>query len=529
LNACLSLDESIEAALSEIGNFLGADSLCLFMLEEDGRQWCINYPRGGLDADRARRCGPDEMIGRVAAEGKVRFFQPSAKNVPPELAALHASGIRSVAYIPVAPEEGRIFGVIRMCSWRTNHFDEEDLYALELIGSRIGAAVENALLNDELRRKNNFQSKLIRSSTDAIVATDETMRIVLFNPAAENLFGYRRDEVVQRLRAFDLYPDQVEELWAAEEGRERKWEFPWKEITITRRDGEVIPVRYSGTLLHEGERMMGSVAFFQDLREIKRLEAELLQSERLAAVGQTVAGMAHCIKNILHGLKGGSYMIDVGLARDDREKLQSGWRMVQRNINRTSDLVLDLLSYSKEREPDYAPCDPNEVVREVCDLVRDEAVESGVALETEPDPAIGRVAMDSRMVHRCLLNLLSNAVDACAFDEDIGKRHRVVVRTASTPDRRIRFEVEDNGAGMSEEVQQCLFTSFFSTKGARGTGLGLLVTRKLIEAHRGTIEVASELGRGTRFTFYLPFLPVTPGAGGVLAPMAPAPDEEGET
>jgi len=529
LNARLSLDESIEAALSEIGNFLGADSLCLFMLEEDGRQWSINYPRGGLDADRAGRCGPDEMIGRVAAEGKVRFFQPSAKNVPSELAALHASGIRSVAYIPVAPEEGRIFGVIRMCSRRTNHFDEEDLYALELIGNRIGAAVENALLNDELRRKNNFQSKLIRSSTDAIVATDETMRIVLFNPAAENLFGYRRDEVVQRLRAFDLYPDQVEELWAAEEGRERKWEFPWKEITITRRDGEVIPVRYSGTLLHEGERMMGSVAFFQDLREIKRLEAELLQSERLAAVGQTVAGMAHCIKNILHGLKGGSYMIDVGLARDDREKLQSGWRMVQRNINRTSELVLDLLSYSKEREPDYAPCDPNEVVREVCDLVRDEAVESGVALETELDPTIGQVAMDSRMVHRCLLNLLSNAVDACAFDEDIRKRHRVVVRTASTPDRRIRFEVEDNGAGMSEEVQQRLFTSFFSTKGARGTGLGLLVTRKLIEAHRGTIEVASELGRGTRFTFYLPFLPVAPGAGGALAPMAPAPDEEGET
>ena len=529
LNARLSLDESIEAALSEIGNFLSADSLCLFMLEEDGRQWSINYPRGGLDADRAGRCGPDEMIGRVAAEGKVRFFQLSAKNVPPELAALHASGIRSVAYIPVAPEEGRIFGVIRMCSRRTNHFDEEDLYALELIGNRIGAAVENALLNDELRRKNNFQSKLIRSSTDAIVATDETMRIVLFNPAAENLFGYRRDEVVHRRRAFDLYPDQVEELWAAEEGRERKWEFPWKEITITRRDGEVIPVRYSGTLLHEGERMMGSVAFFQDLREIKRLEAELLQSERLAAVGQTVAGMAHCIKNILHGLKGGSYMIDVGLARDDREKLQSGWRMVQRNINRTSELVLDLLSYSKEREPDYAPCDPNEVVREVCDLVRDEAVESGVALETELDPAIGQVAMDSRMVHRCLLNLLSNAVDACAFDEDIRKRHRVVVRTASTPDRRIRFEVEDNGAGMSEEVQQRLFTSFFSTKGSQGTGLGLLVTRKLIEAHRGTIEVASELGRGTRFTFYLPFLPVAPGAGGALAPMAPAPDEEGET
>jgi PAS domain S-box-containing protein len=528
LNAPLSLDESIEAALSEIGNFLSADSLCLFMLEGDGRQWSINYPRGPLGAASAGRCGQDEMISRVAAEGKVRFFQLAAENTPPELAVLRSTGIRSVAYIPVAPEEGNIFGVIRMCSRRANHFDEEDLYALELIGNRIGAAVENALLNDELRRKNHFQSKLIRSSTDAIVATDETMRIVLFNPAAEDLFGYRRDEVVHRRRAFDLYPDQVEELWDAEEDRDCKWEFPWKEITITRRDGEVIPVRYSGTLLHEGGRMMGSVAFFQDLREIKRLEAELLQSERLAAVGQTVAGMAHCIKNILHGLKGGSYMIDVGLARDDREKLQSGWRMVQRNINRTSDLVLDLLSYSKEREPDYAPCDPNEVAREVCDLVRPEADESGVALEVELDKRIGRVAMDSRTVHRCLLNLLSNAVDACAFDEDINKRHRVAVRTTLEPGDRIRFEVTDNGAGMSEEVKQRLFTSFFSTKGSRGTGLGLLVTRKLVEAHQGTIEVDSERGRGTRFTFYLPFLPVAQvvGAG---APAVPAPSKEGDT
>ncbi len=529
LNAPLSLDESIDAALSEIGNFLGADGICLFMLEEDGRQWSINYPRRAPAAAGAGRCGPDEMIGRVAADGKVRLFQLATESTPAEMAALREAGIRSVAYIPVAPEEGRIFGVIRVCSRRDSHFDEDDLYALELIGNRIGAAVENALLNDELKRKNNFQSKLIRSSTDAIVATDETMRIVMFNPAAENLFGYRRDEVVQRRRAFDLYPEQVEELWDAEDDRNRHGEFPWKEITITRRDGEVVPVRYSGTVLREGGRMMGSVAFFQDLRQIKRLEAELLQSERLAAVGQTVAGMAHCIKNILHGLKGGSYMIDVGLARDDREKLQSGWRMVQRNINRTSDLVLDLLSYSKDREPEYAPCDPNEVAEEVCALVRPEADESGVALACELDPAVGRVAMDARTIHRCLLNLLSNAVDACAFDEDIGKHHRAVVRTMMASDGRIRFEVEDNGAGMTESVKQRLFTSFFSTKGSRGTGLGLLVTRKLIEAHGGTIEVVSELGRGTRFTFYLPFFPVAQATGGVSVPSAPAPSEEGET
>jgi hypothetical protein len=92
-------------------------------------------------------------------------------------------------------------------------------------------------------------------------------------------------------------------------------DFPWRETSIISRDGQHIPVRFSGTILQEKDKDMGTVAFFQDLREIKRLEKELVKSERLAAVGQTVAGLAHGIKNILHGLKGGSYLVDIGIKR----------------------------------------------------------------------------------------------------------------------------------------------------------------------------------------------------------------------
>jgi two-component system NtrC family sensor kinase len=148
---------------------------------------------------------------------------------------------------------------------------------------------------------------------------------------------------------------------------------PWTETEIKARTGESIPVRFSGTVLRENKKMMGTVAFFQDLREIKRLERELVNSERLAAVGQTVAGMAHCIKNILHGFKGGSYLVDVGLSRDNTEKLKNGWEMIQRNITRTSDLVMDLLSYSKEREPEFEPCHPNEIAEDVCELLENVA------------------------------------------------------------------------------------------------------------------------------------------------------------
>jgi signal transduction histidine kinase len=284
------------------------------------------------------------------------------------------------------------------------------------------------------------------------------------------------------------------------------WSLPWREVVVTSETGEKIPARFSGTILRQKHKQVGMVAFFQDLREIKRLEKELVNAERLAAVGQTVAGMAHCVKNILHGLKGGSYMINIGLAKDNTEKLQTGWKMVQRNIGRTSDLVQDLLSYSKEREPQLEPCRPNEIAEEVIELMQEVAAEERVALALDLSDRIDEVILDQRSLHRSLLNLVSNAIDACRDDPTAGKSHKVTLTTALDPDNMIRFDVRDNGSGMSDEVKSKLFSSFFSTKGPQGTGLGLLVTAKLIEEHNGTISVDSQLDVGTAFSIRLPLV-----------------------
>jgi signal transduction histidine kinase len=178
--------------------------------------------------------------------------------------------------------------------------------------------------------------------------------------------------------------------------------------------------------------------------------------------------------------------------------------MVKRNIGRTSDLVMDLLSYAKARTPEYEDCAPNDIAREVCELVREKAAAAAVALRCELDPAIGTVAMDQRSLHSVLLNLMSNAVDACRDDPDDTKQRLVTLRSAREAVDRLRFEVSDNGHGMAEEIRRKLFHSFFSTKGPQGTGLGLMVTRKAVEEHGGRIEVDSQPGRGTTFTVRLP-------------------------
>ncbi|MGD8845334.1 MAG: ATP-binding protein [Desulfobacteraceae bacterium] len=368
------------------------------------------------------------------------------------------------------------------------------------------------MLERDVQQRASFQARLIGSSNDGIVATDDRWQVVIFNPAAESIFGLTGDEAIEKIDVRDIYPAHMIEAFqkATCAVDAEQCNLPWQETFIMDKAGQRIPVRFSGAVLRHKHKKMGVVAFFQDLREIKRLERELLGAERLAAVGQTVAGMAHCVKNILHGLKGGSYMVNIGIQKENAEKLQTGWNMVQRNINRTHDLVQDLLSYSKERQPEMAPCRPNEVVEEVVELMIAVAEENKVTLEIDLCPQIGEVLLDERSLHRSLLNLVGNAIDACRDDPTLGKTHRVKVATRLEEDRTIRFDVSDNGSGMSEEVKEKLFSSFFSTKGPQGTGLGLLVTSKLIEEHQGTIDVESQLEIGTTFTIRLPKLEPLP-------------------
>lgn len=358
----------------------------------------------------------------------------------------------------------------------------------------------------ELWRRSNFLNKLITSSNDGIVATDEEFKIVVFNPGAEKIFGRSRSEAVDRMDIADLYPPEIVEAFKGETAHSKTKEgLPWKETVVLTKDGEEIPVRFSGTHLYESKKMMGSVAFFHDLKDIKKLEKELVSSERLAAVGQTTAGLAHYIKNILIGLKGGSYNVNVGLDKNDTDKLKIGWQSIERNIGRISDLVMDLLSYSKERGAEYESCYPNEIANDACELLKETAQENNIEVIKDFDPSIGAVSMDPRTIHRTLLNLLSNAIDACLDDEDTGKNWRVALKTTREKNGMISFEVQDNGCGMSAETKDKLFTSFFSTKGGRGTGLGLLVTKKLIDEHEGTVNVTSQPGTGTIFTVQLPY------------------------
>ncbi|TFG89965.1 MAG: response regulator [Candidatus Atribacteria bacterium] len=238
--------------------------------------------------------------------------------------------------------------------------------------------------------------------------------------------------------------------------------------------------------------------------ELRQAQEELMASERLATIGETVAGLAHYIKNILTGLRGGMYMVDVGMAKGKPRMQQDGWGMVRRNIEKVSDLVLDLLKYSKERMPEPTVCSPNKIVLEGVELMREKAGQHGVKLSTDLDPNLKEAFLDQDGINDVLLNLISNAIDACLYDTNTSKVWEVKVKTRLETDARsgevILFQVIDNGAGMTDAVKAKLFTRFFSTKAGRGTGLGLLITQKIMNEPGGEVSVESEVGQGTTFS-----------------------------
>jgi len=224
-----------------------------------------------------------------------------------------------------------------------------------------------------------------------------------------------------------------------------------------------------------------------------------LKAERLATLGQAIAGMAHCVKNILNGLQGGSYILERNLQGRGEPALMQGWEMVKRNMQLLSHIVLDMLSYSKKRKPLYKPCDINNVCREVAELMCPQAEKKSVRVIYSPNEGVGVVNLDETAIKRCLINLVGNAADACGKDGEV----RLELDRAPDGDAFV-IRVRDNGSGIPPEARDKMFDVFYSTKGGKGTGLGLPVTKKIIEEHNGTIQVESTPGAGTDFTIVLP-------------------------
>lgn len=233
--------------------------------------------------------------------------------------------------------------------------------------------------------------------------------------------------------------------------------------------------------------------------ERARFVQEKIKQEKLASIGETVAGLAHYIKNILNGIKGGAYIIDKNIKGINAEKVKLGWDMVKNNVKRITELTLDMLRYTKEREPEYEEVDLHKLIEEVLALLKEKLQEKNICLKKKFSKEIKLVDIDPKGIHRCILNLISNSIDALEEEDS----PQIILKTIKK-DENFVIKIKDNGCGIKEEIQKRLFTKFLSTKGSKGTGFGLPITKKIIEEHKGSIKVKSKVNVGSEFKLTIP-------------------------
>ncbi len=233
-----------------------------------------------------------------------------------------------------------------------------------------------------------------------------------------------------------------------------------------------------------------------NITEIRALQGQLTN------LGLLVGSISHGVKGLLTGLDGGMYMLSTGLEKDKPDRVKQGWRMIRRNAEHIRSVILDLLYIAKEREPEFEPIPLHELASSVAETLEKRAEDLQIDFQVELDQEVGMCEVDPRSLRESLHNILDNAFDACRIDRKEDS-HYVRFKLTANADNAM-FKIEDNGLGMDRETREKIFSLFFSSKGVEGTGLGLFTANKVIEKHRGIIEVSSEPGQGTIFEIRIP-------------------------
>jgi two-component system NtrC family sensor kinase len=367
---------------------------------------------------------------------------------------------------------------------------------------------------EELAKTYQFQKNLIESSIDAIIGCDPQGKIIIFNKAAEAVLGYRKETVLGKLTIDHFFPpgkyDELKEkLYSSDYGGQNR--LTLYETSIVAISGQLIPAQFSGAVLHEGGEEIGSVAFFRDLREIRRLEqqfadqARLLHQDKMISLGRLAASVVHEINNPLAGVLNYARLMLKILKRgpvteEYQERFANYLNLMENETDRCSKIVSNLLAFSRKSELDFTDVPINELVEKCLMLSGHKLKLANITTERQLQEKLPRVKGDYNQLQQCVINLIFNAIDA------MPEGGKLIVGTSYSPsDRNLTIRVTDTGSGIDKNDIPRIFEPFFTTKSeGQGLGLGLSMVEGIVERHKGSIGVTSEVGKGTTFTVKLP-------------------------
>jgi PAS domain S-box-containing protein len=367
---------------------------------------------------------------------------------------------------------------------------------------------------EELAKIFIYQNNLIESSIDGIMGCDKEGTVIIYNKSLENILGYPKDEVIKNMRYDQIFPvggtEKFREALGSEDygGKNRLFLY---ETNLVSRSGDNIPVQLSATVLFEGKEEIGMVAFLRDLREMRKLEqqfadqAKLLHQDKMMSLGRLAASVVHEINNplaeILNYIRLMIKVIGRGhLEPGQVEKFNKYLTMVENETSRCSKIVSNLLAFSRKSETEFKEIDLEDLVQKCVMLSRHKLDLQNIQIQVRMGQGLPRTWGDFNQIQQCLINLIFNAVDAMPIGGVL------TIEGAYDQTRKgVVVKVRDTGHGIAKEDLPRIFDPFYTTKReGKGVGLGLSTVHGIIERHKGTIQVESEVGKGTVFIIRLP-------------------------
>lgn len=269
------------------------------------------------------------------------------------------------------------------------------------------------------------------------------------------------------------------------------------EMTVTTRAGAALVVLVNtAPIRDQQDRVIQVMELLTDITQLHRLQ------DQLSSLGLLIGDISHGIKGLLTGLDGGMFLLNSGLARQDHDQIKEGWDVVSLMIERIRAMVQNILYYAKDRALQWETTDVLSLAKEVAFTLEPKIRNHDIEFVCRFDSTAGAFEVDAGVMRAALINLLENAMDAC-LEKKGAKVHRIEF-AVSQDDDHVIWNVSDNGVGLDEPTRANIFNLFFSSKGSRGTGLGLYITNQTVRRHGGRIQVRSQPGQGTTFVIHMP-------------------------
>jgi PAS domain S-box-containing protein len=480
--------------LSVLGDVVALDGAAIGLLHRDELVVYI----GATGSARAALGSRVPLASSLARE-VVRPDVPDentteALAVPPTDATLARGGV----VLPLAAKD-RMLGVLTAAAPPGSTLPQSSIDALRRLAPSVALAIDVLLLGEGERHRHERERMLataLATMDQPVFVLSLDRRVLYANDAAVREYGYSLDELTTM--TVDTMVASAVPLRASDDLSHTPANVVVAEHVHRRRDGSQFPATVALSFIRQDNGApIGQVLSVRNLTDERRIAEQLRQSEKLAALGELVAGVAHELNNPLAGISAfAQLLLEENLNADQRESA----RLIKREADRAVGVIRDLLLFSRKPGPTSTPVDLNSLVQLTLRLRAYSLRSTGVQVETNLDPALPEVAGDDQKLQQVILNLIVNAEYAMRRTPT----RRLVVRTADEGNS-VMIEVSDTGAGMSDEALQRAFEPFFTTKPAgEGTGLGLSVSYGIIEAHQGTIAVESAPDRGTTFRITLP-------------------------